>query len=120
MEVAIERLSKTDIKDPLLFWPKQQDLASLFPVVKMYLSIPASSADNERGFSSAGFLLSDLRTRLLMDHFIQEFRLRQFILSGPNSSQHSKEGRENKMQRVKLLVEKYSKWVLESKETDKS
>lgn len=74
----------------------------------MYLAIPASSAQNERGFSCGGFLLGNLRSRLSMSHFRQEFRVRQFINSGPTASAHSKEGREFKMERVDLIIGKYT------------
>lgn len=93
---------------PLSFWSRQHELAALFDLVKMYLAIPASSAQDERGFSSAGFLLGELRTQLKSIHFRQEFRVRQFINSGPSSSQHSQDGRESKMERVQLIIAKYT------------
>jgi len=35
--------------------------------------------DSERGFSSAGFILSELRCALSVPHFRDEFRIRQYL-----------------------------------------
>jgi len=50
--------------DPLVWWPSHPEYTALFPVAKMLLQIPASSAEDERSFSSASFILDQRRTRL--------------------------------------------------------
>ena len=48
-KLSRKRLDKVDaIFDPLKWWPGQKDLTVIFPVVKILLGIPESSADNER------------------------------------------------------------------------
>lgn len=69
-------------EDPLLWWPLHPEFTSLYSVAKMYLQIPASSAENERSFSSASFILDPRRTRLDLDNFRREHRLRRFLLAG--------------------------------------
>lgn len=69
-------------EDPLHWWPLHPEFTSLYPVAKMYLQIPASSAENERSFSSASFTLDPRRTRLDLDNFRREHRLRRFLLAG--------------------------------------
>ena len=66
LQLARELLNgaATDV-DPLRWWPQQHHLASLFPLAKMLLAIPASSADNERSFSSASYTMGIRRTPLL-------------------------------------------------------
>jgi hypothetical protein len=80
---ARRRLDEEDpATDPLEWWQQHPEFTILYPVAKMYLQIPASSAENERSFSSASFVLDDLRTRLDLDNFRREHRLRRFLLSG--------------------------------------
>lgn len=80
--------------DPLLWWPTHGDYKVLFDAVKMYLAIPASTADDERVFSSTGFILNKRRTRLDLDNFRRESRIRQFLTVGnPVSSAAGRQGR---------------------------
>jgi hypothetical protein len=66
--------------NPLEWWPTQQeDLARIFSLAKMYLQIPASSAENERSFSSASFILDTRRNRLDLDNFRREHRIRRYL-----------------------------------------
>jgi hypothetical protein len=46
--------------DPLVWWPNHPEYTLLYPVAKMFLQIPDSSAENERSFSSASFILEEL------------------------------------------------------------
>lgn len=83
LEGSREELDALDpTVDSLEFWPQHPNYTVLFPVAKMYLQIPASSAENERSFSSASFILDPRRTRVELDNFRREHRLRRFLLSG--------------------------------------
>jgi hypothetical protein len=73
-------------QDPLVWWPRQVHLGVLFPLAKMLFAIPDSSAEDERVFSSAGFTLNQRRTRLDLDNFRREHRIRQFLRGG--AAQH--------------------------------
>lgn len=87
IETARSTLDTVDEQvDPLEWWPKQAHLGSLFPLARMLLAIPATSADDERVFSSAGFILNQRRTRLDIENFRKEHRLRTFLMAdGPGS-----------------------------------
>lgn len=93
--------------DPLLWWPEHQELSALFPVAKMLLAIPASSAEDERVFSSAGFLLNETRTRLDLDNFRKEQRIRSFLIGGTNT--HHQQGREFRQERSNVLLREYQR-----------
>jgi hypothetical protein len=69
-------------EDPLVWWPSHPEYTALFPVAKMLLQIPASSAENERSFSSASFILDQRRTRLDIDNFRREHRIRRAVCVG--------------------------------------
>ena len=69
----------------------------------MYLAIPASTSDDERVFSSAGFILNQRRTRLDLDNFRRENRVRQYITLG--NSVNSLSGRNARMEAIRPLVE---------------
>ena len=70
--------------DPLEWWPAHSDFSLLYPLAKMLLQIPASSAENERSFSSASFVLDERRTRLDLDNFRREHRIRRYLCAhGP-------------------------------------
>src|SRR5262245_27334593 len=47
------------------------------------------SADDERVFSSAGFTLNQRRTRLDINNFRREHRVRQFLIGGAQSGTQS-------------------------------
>lgn len=56
---------KTDAADPLQWWRERgKDLAPLDAIARWFLCIPATSAESERTFSLAGWLVSSTRTRL--------------------------------------------------------
>jgi hypothetical protein len=59
------KLDKTDAEDPLQWWRKQAGtLAPLDAIARWFLCIPATSAESERTFSLAGWLVSSTRARL--------------------------------------------------------
>ena len=60
----------------------------LSPVARMYLALPASSADLERSFSSAGFILEG-RQRLLVRNLETQAVVRDYLVELERS--HSKE-----------------------------
>jgi hypothetical protein len=97
--------------DPLQWWPQQQHLASLFPLVKMMLAVPASSADNERSFSSASYTLGIRRTRLELETFRAEHRIRRFLVGCADL--HSQAGRQRRLDRMNRLLEQYAALVAE-------
>lgn len=88
--------------DPLGWWPSQTDYRVLFDAVKMYLAIPAPTADDERVFSSAGFILNQRRTRIDLDNFRRECGIRQFITIGNPTT--SALGRQGRMQGARTLM----------------
>jgi hypothetical protein len=56
---------KADAEDPLQWWRlRASDLAPLDAMARWFLCIPATSAESERTFSLAGWLVSSTRTRL--------------------------------------------------------
>lgn len=91
-----------DHVDPLLWWPQQAELGPLFPIAKMLFAIPASTADDERTFSGAGFVLNARRTRLDIDNFRREHRTRQFLTEG--TSLNAAVGRQLRLQRAQTLL----------------
>lgn len=97
--------------DPLAWWPAHHDYRALFDVVKMYLAIPASTADDERVFSSSGFILNQRRTRLDLDNFRRESRIRQYITIGnPTTSQA---GRKRRLGAAQTLMERLQEEAIE-------
>lgn len=106
IELAKHQLDEVDESaDPLAWWPQKKELSLLFPVAQMLFAIPASSAEDERAFSSAGFLLNQRRGRLALDSFKAEFRVRQFIVEG--TSVHTQDGRQARMDRFAKLLDLY-------------
>jgi len=104
---ALDRLD-ADV-DLLSWWPQQQHLAPLFPLAKMLFASPASSADNERAFSSASYTLGPRRTRLELEAFRSEHRIRRFIVAGTDGE--SQEGRRLRLERVGTLLTHYAELV---------
>ena len=105
LDLARDELDVADEHDdPLVWWPDpaHQNLGALFPLVRMLLAIPASSAEDERAFSSAGVTLSPRRTRLDIDNFRREHRVRQYLAS--NASLNSQTGRRQRLERANLLL----------------
>jgi hypothetical protein len=93
--------------DPLLLWPTQfKDYSKLFPGAKMMFGIPCASAENERSFSSASFVLQDCRTKLDVDNFRREHRIRRFLCAGVDTS--TQEGRNEKTGRALELLGHYA------------
>lgn len=95
-------------EEPLSWWPSQSVLSVLFPLAKMLFAIPASSADNERAFSSASYTLGR-RTRIDIANFRSEHRLRRFLVAstvGP-----SQEGRQIRLNRVRLLLDRFAQMI---------
>ncbi len=107
MDLAIRKLGRLlPTVDPLKWFPTQRDqLGILFPLAKMLLAIPATSADNERAFSSAGFTLDIHRSRLDLEIFRREHRIRRFFVAG--SDAHSAEGRALKLERLNDFLDYY-------------
>ena len=68
----------------------------------MLLVIPASTAEDERSFSSAGFTLDKLRTRMDLDNFRREHRIRQFLVAGTDP--HHQDGRQLRVERALTLI----------------
>ena len=60
----------------------------LSPVARMYLALPAASADLERSFSSAGFILEG-RQRLLVRNLETQAVVRDYLVELERS--HTKE-----------------------------
>jgi hypothetical protein len=86
----------------------------LFPLAKMLFAIPATSADNERSFSSASFTLDSRRYRTDIVRFRSEHRIRRFIVAGTN--QHTQEGRELRIGRVRRLLQRFASIIAEQRE----
>ena len=91
--------------DPLEWWGTQDHFAMIHRVVKMLFQIPASSAENERSFSSASFILSERRTRLDLDNFRREHRIRRAICAGSTPQQ--------RLQRSNALMERFAQVLLD-------
>lgn len=92
--------------DPLKWWPQQTTFVPLFPLVKMLFAIPASSADSERSFSSAGFTMGARRSRVDLASFRAEHRIRRFIVAGTDA--HSQEGRRLRLERVRVILDRFN------------
>lgn len=73
--------------DPLELWPSMPEYTLLYPSAQMHLQIPSASAENERSFSSASFVLDPRRTRLDLDNFRKEHRIRRHIFSSANPAE---------------------------------
>jgi hypothetical protein len=85
LEDARENLDELlEDTDPLEYWPSHPEYTILYPPAKMLLQIPSASAENERSFSSASFVLDQRRTRLDLDNFRKEHRIRRHIYSSAN------------------------------------
>ena len=107
LEVARKTLDDVDDSvDPLVWWPSQPNFSCLYPIAKMLFGIPASSAENERSFSSASFTLDQRRTRLAIENFSREHRLRRYICSGAPSD--TSVGRALRAERAESLMRRYS------------
>ena len=78
------RLRGAPCDDPLSWWKQHttagSTLAVLAPLARMYLAIPASSADLERSFSSTGFILEG-RSRLLVRNLETQAVIRDYLVS---------------------------------------
>lgn len=110
LNLARKRLDKMDPKSsPLKVWPSQKDLSVLFPVGKMLLGAPASSADNERAFSSASFTMDNHRYMIDIETFRKEHRVRRFLVSGNDT--HSREGRQGRLDKLNRILEGYDSIV---------
>lgn len=93
--------------DPLAWWPLQDDvLKPLLSLAKMLFAIPASSADSERSFSSAGFTMGPRRTRMELEAFRSEHRIRRFITATGDAQ--SQNGREVRLERVRRILEHFA------------
>lgn len=88
--------------NPLQWWPTNPAFGSLYLLAKMLLAIPASTAEDERVFSGAGVTLNERRTRLDIDNFRREHRVRQFLTSG--TSLNTREGRHLRIERGNTLL----------------
>lgn len=103
LELARTMLDALDeATNPLEWWPSQSNLSALFPLAKMLFSIPASTSEDERTFSSAGFTLDKLRTRMDLDNFRREHRIRQFMVAGTDP--HHQDGRALREERALTLI----------------
>lgn len=98
---AREALDEEDPEvNPLEWWPNHPDFSILYAVVKMLLQIPASSAENERSFSSASFIMDQRRTRLDIDNFRREHRIRRALCSAASPQE--------KVERSNALLERFA------------
>ena len=73
--------------DPLYWWPSHPEYSILFLTAKMLLQIMDASAENERSFSSASFVLDQRRTRLDIDNFRREHRIRRALCVGKSDQE---------------------------------
>lgn len=94
------------ITDPLVWWPGQAILAPLFGLAKMLFAVPASSADSERSFSSAGFTMGIRRTRMEVDAFRSEHRIRRFITATGDAQ--TQLGRQTRLDRVRRILDRFA------------
>lgn len=110
LSLAREQLdAKDEAIDPLEWWPTNPHFAFLFEVAKMMFAIPASTADNERAFSSAGNTLGVNRGNLSSDNFRMEHRIRTYLTIG--GSLHTSAGREMRLTRANSLLQQLSEQV---------
>jgi hypothetical protein len=75
----------------------------------MLFGIPASTSDDERSFSSAGLILGKLRTRLDLDNFRREQRIRQFLILGTDPD--TQKGRAERLERSGRVLERFARNV---------
>ena len=73
----------------------------------MLLQIPDSSAENERSFSSASFILDQRRTRLDIDNFRLEHRIRRALVAGRSQ--------EEKLQCSNELIQRFAEAIAQLK-----
>ncbi len=92
--------------EPLSWFPLECETRSIFPIAMLYLSIPSTSAEDERNFSSAGVTLDKLRSRLDIDNFRYEHRVRRYLTAG--SEAQSQEGRQLRQLRAETLLNIFS------------
>jgi hypothetical protein len=92
--------------DPLKWIPKKSNAPVLFPVSMLYLAIFSSSAEDERNFSSAGITLDRLRSRLDIENFRYEHRVRRFLTAG--SDAQTQVGRALRKERAERLLRRFS------------
>lgn len=92
--------------DPLKWIPIKSNAPVLFPVSKLYLAIFSTSAEDERNFSSAGFTLDKLRSRLDIENFRYEHRIRRFLTAG--SDAQTQVGRALRKERAERLLQRFS------------
>ena len=111
LALAREELDEAQLVDPLEWWPGKAELTPVYPLAKMLLAIPASSADNERSFSSASYTLDARRYRTDVEHFRMEHRIRRFLTAGATGD--SQEARERRVERVERLLTRFSELLLE-------
>ena len=105
VDLARLQLDQVDMAtDPLEWWGTH--FAIIHRVVKMLFQIPASSAENERSFSSASFyILSERRTQWDLDNFRREHRIRRAICAGSTPQQ--------RLQRSNALMERFAQVLLD-------
>jgi hypothetical protein len=71
--------------DPLQWWKKnEKQYPELSKVVRIVLSMPATSADTERLFSRAGLVMTDRRASLLSENFEKLLLLHDWLLEDKN------------------------------------
>jgi len=93
--------------DPLIWIPRQVHYSLLFPLAMLLLAIPATSAEDERSFSCAGDILGPNRTRLDIENFRRELRIRRYIIA--DGDMHSQSGRDLRVRNVLRLLERFDK-----------
>lgn len=99
----LDELDPTDnANDPLIWIPLHSKLPVLFPIAMLYLAIPSTSSEDERNFSSAGITLDKLRSRMDIENFRLEHRIRRYLTAG--SDAQSQDGRKLRQIRVKKLI----------------
>lgn len=113
LRMARRLLDELPADTPALeWWPRQTTLlGQLFPLAKMLFAIPATSADNERSFSSASYTLGDRRTRMELEAFRSEHRIRRFIVADADGT--SQEGRKKRVERVGRLLDRFAALLAE-------
>lgn len=83
-------LDRLDTPEEALQWWLRNGSTNLSPIAMMYLAIPSSTADAERTFSSAGFVLAG-RWSLLPRTLEMQVVIRDWILaqSDQNNDEHT-------------------------------
>ena len=90
-EERASELRASDSTDPFKYWRELDDemLHTLRPLARALLCPPASSADSERAFSSAGFIDDPLRARLNDEGLSELVLIRDWALAeGTESVSH--------------------------------